>query len=158
MGTLSKGLGSYGGFAACSSQLRELLINRARSFIYTTALPPAVIAASLGALEVLHKNVSLGEQLRERALLFREKLRSAGLDTINSQSQIIPIKIGESAKALALAERLRQTGILASAIRPPTVPQGGARLRLSVTLAHTTQDLEYAADIISAAAKDERIL
>ncbi len=155
MGTLSKALGGYGGFIACSHALRELLVNRARSFIYTTGLPPAAAGSALGALDVMKKDADAGARLLGRAAVFRERLQEAGLDTLGSQSQIIPVLIGENAKTLAVAGRLKTKGILAVAIRPPTVPEGTARLRLSITLDHTPQDLEWAAEqIIAEAAGD----
>jgi 8-amino-7-oxononanoate synthase len=96
--------------------------------------------------------------LLKRAESFRKALTAAGLGTLQSASQIIPIVVGENAKALALAERLRASGILAVAIRPPTVPQGSARLRLSVTLDHSASDLAQAAEVIIAAAKAEDVI
>ncbi|MFW6367322.1 MAG: 8-amino-7-oxononanoate synthase, partial [bacterium] len=140
MGTFSKALGNYGGFVACSETMREWLINRARSFIYTTALPPAVLGGCLGALEVLDNEPELGEKLRLRSDFFRNLLRERGFDTGRSASQIIPVMVGESARALELARQLNDCGVVAVAIRPPTVPRGTARLRLSVTLAHTRED------------------
>ena len=152
MGTLSKALGGYGGFIACSPALRELLVNRARSFIYTTGLPPSVVGSALGALAVVEKADNPGVELLRRAAIFRRRLQQAGLDTLNSQSQIIPVLIGENARTLAVAQRLKSKGILTVAIRPPTVPEGTARLRLSVTLDHTDNDLEWAAEEIIAEA------
>lgn len=151
MGTLSKALGGYGGFVACSEKLRALLINRARAFIFTTAPPPAVLGAALGALDVLEKNTGWGAELLHRAHDFRQKLQAAGLDTMRSESQIVPILVGDNAQALALAGRLREQGLLVVAIRPPTVPEGTARLRLSITRAHSAADLSRAAKIIIAA-------
>ena len=158
MGTLSKAMGSYGGFVACSTNMRELFVNRARAFIYTTALPPSVMASSIAALDVLRTSPELGVELLKRAELFRKTLKAAGLDTMQSASQIIPVRVGENAKALALAERLRASGILAVAIRPPTVPHGSARLRLSITLDHSDNDLARAAEIIITAAKAEGVI
>lgn len=158
MGTLSKAMGSYGGFVACSPSMRELLVNRARALIYTTALPPSVIASSIAALDILQASPELGAELLKRAETFRKMLKAAGLDTLQSASQIIPIVVGDNAKALALAERLRAFGILAVAIRPPTVPQGSARLRLSVTLEHSGNDLARAAALIVSAAREERLI
>lgn len=148
MGTLSKALGGYGGFVACSEVLRALLVNRARAFIYTTAPPPAVTGAALGALDVLEKNPGWGADLLRRAAWFRAQLRAAGFDVMQSASQIIPIQVGENARALAVAEQLRAAGLLAIAIRPPTVPEGTARLRLSVTRAHSEADLARAVELI----------
>ena len=158
MGTLSKALGGYGGFIACSGPLRELLVNRARAFIYTTAPPPASLGAALGALDVVEKEPGLGAKLLARAARFRDRLRTAGLDPLRSESQIVPVLVGDNEKALALAARLRDEGILAAAIRPPTVPEGTARLRLSVTLAHGEEDLDRAAEAIIRAAQAEGVL
>jgi 8-amino-7-oxononanoate synthase len=153
MGTLSKALAGYGGFVACSSALRSLLINSARAFIYTTAPPPAVIGAALGAMDVLEENSNLGNVLQANANYFRSLLHDGGLDTLNSQSQIIPVVIGDNDKAIAASQTLREQGLIAAAIRPPTVPAGSARLRLSVTLGHTMEDLERAAKLIIGSAK-----
>lgn len=151
MGTASKALGGYGGFVACSESMRALLINRARAFIYTTAPPPAAVGAALGALDLLAQNPGWGAKLLCRAGVFRDALRAAGFDVMSSASQIIPIQVGANARTLELAEKLRDAGLLVIAIRPPTVPEGTARLRLSVTLAHNEGDLAYAADVIRAA-------
>jgi len=148
MGTMSKALAGFGGFVACSDQLRKLLVNSARAFIYTTAPPPAVIGAALGALDVLDASPNLGNILRANADFFRSILNDAGLDTLQSQSQIIPIVIGDNEKAVAVSRKLREEGIIAAAIRPPTVPAGSARLRISITLAHHVDDLERAARLI----------
>ena len=155
MGTLSKALGGYGGFVACSEKLRALLVNRARAFIFTTAPPPAVLGAALGALDVLEKNPGWGADLLRRAAVFRQQLQLFGLDTMQSASQIIPIMVGDNARALALAGRLREQGLLVVAIRPPTVPEGTARLRLSVTRSHSETDLARAAEIIGTAMRDQ---
>ena len=145
MGTMSKAFGGYGGFVACSENLRKLLIQSSRAFIFTTAPPPAVIGAALGAMDVLEASPNLGPCLQANAAYFRELLQAGGLDTLQSASQIIPVVIGDNEKALAVSQRLRERGIIAAAIRPPTVPAGTARLRLSVTLAHLLDDLEFAA-------------
>ena len=151
MGTLSKALGGYGGFVACSNPLRELLVNRARAFIYTTGLPPSVVGSAIGALAVIKKAGNPGARLLERAAAFRKRLKDAGLDVLHSRSQIIPVLMGDNGRALEAAERLKSRGILAVAIRPPTVPEGTARLRLSLTLDHSEDDLERAAgEIIEA--------
>jgi 8-amino-7-oxononanoate synthase len=158
MGTLSKAMGSYGGFVACSPRMRELFVNRARALIYTTALSPPVIASSIAALEILQTSPTLGADLLKRAESFRTSLKAAGFDTLQSASQIVPIVVGDNAKALALAERLYASGILVVAIRPPTIPRGSARLRLSITLDHSEKDLARAADLIIAAAKAEDVI
>ena len=158
MGTLSKALGGYGGFVACSTDIRELLISKARSFIYTTGLPPAVIGSALGALKVLKDQPELGKTLLDNAEFFREKLRNAGLNTGVSQSQVIPVMVGNPAKTLELSRELAKKDILAVAIRPPTVPAETARLRLSVTLAHTREDLDQTATVIAGCAKEQGLL
>jgi 8-amino-7-oxononanoate synthase len=158
MGTLSKGLGGFGGFAVCSVPMRDLLVNFARSFIYSTALPPAVIGSALGALDVLEKEPDLGMQLLKRAAEFRAQIRAAGLEVGPSQTQIIPVMVGDSAKALSLSRRLRDNGIIAVAIRPPTVPKGTARIRLSVTLAHSDTDLREVARLLTKCAAEESMI
>jgi len=158
MGTFSKALGAYGGFIAGSETLKRWLVNRARSFIFSTGLPPPVIGAVLGAMDVLKKNPGMGADLLRRTEVFRQRLQSSGFNTGSSVSQIVPVIIGDNQKTLALARRLRGHGILAAAIRPPTVPAGTARLRLSVTLLHTEEDLDRAADVLTAAAREEGLL
>lgn len=140
-GTLSKALGGYGGFAACSAEMREYFVNRSRSFIYTTALPPASIGAAMGALEIISSSPDMGSSLLDLAADFRKLLLENGFDTSGSVSQIVPIVVGESSAALSLSRSLEKTGILAVAVRPPTVPAGTARLRFSVTLAHSSDDI-----------------
>jgi 8-amino-7-oxononanoate synthase len=158
MGTLSKGLGGFGGFITCSEPMKDWLINAARSVIYTTALPPAVCAAGTAALALLKQEPERGPELLRRAARFRDTLRASGFDTGPSTSMIIPLKIGANAAALALAERVRAQGVIAVAIRPPTVPPGTARLRLSVTLAHTRDDLDHAAHLLATAARELGLL
>lgn len=155
LGTLSKAFGGYGGFVACSESMRAFLINHARSFIYSTALPPSVVGAALGTMQVIEESCDLGAQLLKNAAVFRNRLQEAGLNTGNSASQIIPIMVGKNSKALAISEKLREQGIIGVAIRPPTVPQGTARIRLSVTLAHTREDLEHVGQVIIATAQGE---
>ena len=156
--TLSKALGSYGGFVACSAELRELLINRSRPFIYSTALPPASVGAALASLEVLRRSPQLGTELLVRADLLRRQLAAAGLNVMQSESPIIPLLIGDNAAAVRFSARLKERGLIATAIREPTVPRGTARIRLSVTLAHTEEDLRQAASDISDIAAEEGLL
>ncbi|MGO8745509.1 MAG: aminotransferase class I/II-fold pyridoxal phosphate-dependent enzyme [Thermoguttaceae bacterium] len=156
--TFSKALGSYGGFVACSRELRELLIHRARSFLYSTALPPASVGAALAALEILRTSPDLGAMLLSRARLFRRALEAAGLNTMRSESHIIPLLIGDNGAAVRFSARLKERGILATAIREPTVPRGTARIRLSATLAHSEEDLRRAARIIAEVAGAEGLL
>ena len=148
MGTMSKGIGSYGGFIACSNNFKKLLIQGASSFIYTTALPPSAISASIAAIEIIERESSLGLNLQKKSTKFRKIMNESGIDTMNSKSQIIPIVIGDNQKTLNIAERLSKEGIIVGAIRPPTVPEGSARLRVSISLAHTEEDLIFAAEKI----------
>jgi len=158
MGTLSKALGGYGGFVACSGEMRRWLIHKARAFIYSTALPPAMVGAALGALQCLRESPGMGRQLLERATGFRARLQELGLDTGPSESQIIPVMVGDNERAIRLQRRLVEKGILAVAIRPPTVPAGTARLRLSVSLAHSPEVLNRVAGMIAEAAQLERMI
>ena len=158
MGTLSKAWGGYGGFIACSKRLRRLCLNRARAFVYTTAPAPASIGAALAALAVIEADGNLGVELLRRSQLFREQLMQGGLDLMNSQSQIIPILVGDVGRTMQMAAHLRDEGIIAVGIRPPTVPEGTARIRLSVTLAHTEKDLREAAETIKKVAKEAGII
>jgi len=158
VGTMSKALGGYGGFAACSARLRDCLVNRARSFIYSTGLPPACVASALAAAEIVEREPELGGRLLERATWFRERLAEAGFDVGASRSQIVPVMIGDNERTLRFSEALQNEGVLAVAVRPPTVPAGRARLRLSVTLAHEAQDLSIAADALARIARGEGVL
>jgi len=154
LGTLGKALGSVGGFVACDAALREYLLNRVRSFVFATALPPPSLGAALGALDRLRDEPGLGEALLARARAFHAMLAARGLRLAAPASQILPVHVGGNAEAVALAARLREEGLLVTAVRPPTVPAGTARLRLSVTLAHEPAALEAAADLVGRAARD----
>lgn len=142
VGTYSKALGSLGGFVAGSKELRDYLINKARTFIYTTGLPPAVCGASLGALEVLEKEPGMVAKLWENSKKAREGLKTLGLEIPPGEGPILPVMVGDNEKAVQMSEKLLEEGILVVAIRPPTVPKGTARLRLSVSAAHTDADME----------------
>jgi 7-keto-8-aminopelargonate synthetase-like enzyme len=154
-GTLGKALGSLGGFVACSPEGRDFLVNRARSFIFATALSPPCLGAALGALERIAEDPSMGERLLSRAREFHSLLAAEGLRLPPFRSQILPVHVGENGAAVRLAGRLRERGILATAVRPPTVPPGTARLRLSVTLDHGGEELAEAAKAIGRAAREE---
>ena len=158
MGTFSKALGAYGGFVAGSATLKRWLVNHARSFIFSTGLPPPCVGAVMGALDILERERGLGAELLRRAGIFRGLLKASGFDTANSASQIIPLIIGENNRTLAFAARLRANGVMAAAVRPPAVPEGTARLRFSVTLAHNEDDLKRAADIVEAVAHETGVL
>jgi 7-keto-8-aminopelargonate synthetase-like enzyme len=136
MGTLSKALGSLGGFVAGNHELIDYLRNKARSFIYTTALPPAACAAALAALEIIETDP---EPLRN----LRRACRQAGINLrfLKSETPIFPIIIGDADKTMEISAELFNRGIFVSGIRPPTVPKNQCRLRISVTAAHSREDL-----------------
>ena len=140
MGTFGKGLGSYGAYVAADQVWIDYLMNCARSFIYSTALPPAVIGASLGALRVVQDNPGLADVLRKKTVFLEACCAEQGI-VLGSGSHIIPLVIGAGDVTLKLAENLRKQGFYVTAVRPPTVPENTARLRLSVTLHHRNDDL-----------------
>lgn len=148
MGTFGKALGSYGAYVAASRQMIDFLVNRARSFIFSTALPPAVAAASLAAVRRVQEEPGLRQELHSRVALFKEALRQGGITADLGPSQIIPIQVGESGKAVVLAQRLRERGLFVPAVRPPTVPEGTARLRFSITRHLGEADLKGAASVL----------
>jgi 8-amino-7-oxononanoate synthase len=137
MGTLSKALGSYGGYLCASSAVVELLASRARAFIYTTGLPPAAVAAALASLDVIEGDPALCARPLAHARRFASLL---GLPV--PESQIVPIVIGDAVAALEASERLGALGFLVTAIRPPTVPVGTARLRVTFTAGHGDEQVE----------------
>ena len=141
IGTLGKALGGYGAFVAGSEELIEYLIQFSRSYIYTTAMPPAVAQAMLGNLERAKDN-TLREALTDRIEQFRSGAKARGLPLMASESPVQPLLTGASDRALRISDRLKNQGVWISAIRPPTVPQGEARLRVTLTAAHTTEDIE----------------
>lgn len=142
MGTFSKALGSMGGFVSGDKCLIEYLKNKARSFIYSTSLAPAVIAASLSAIEVIQTEPSLREKLLENTTYLRAKLNELGYDTMKSQTQIIPILVGDSKQTVKISGSLYEKGLFIPGIRPPTVPKNKARLRINLMAIHSKQDLD----------------
>jgi 8-amino-7-oxononanoate synthase len=142
LGTFGKAFGAYGAYVAGSSLWIRYLVNTSRSFIFTTGLPPSVIAAVDTALDLIRAADEPRRTLHEKAARFRGRLSALDLDTRGSSTQIVPIVVGESTTALTLAGALEQAGILAVAIRPPTVPKGTARLRCSLSTQHENADLE----------------
>ena len=142
MGTLGKAIGSFGAYVAGSRDLIDILVNRSRSFIYSTALPPAVCAATLAALDIIEKQPALINKLWKNRERFMNGLQSLGINTGDSETPIIPIIIGDSAKALKASDKLFEYGIYATAIRPPTVPVGAARIRTTVMASHADDDID----------------
>ncbi|MEE9603444.1 MAG: 8-amino-7-oxononanoate synthase [Thermoguttaceae bacterium] len=142
VGTLSKALGSMGGFVAGSRSLIEWLVNSSRPYIFSTAPPAALAAAALAALDIVEQEPGRREQLLDRARVLRAKLAAQGWHTGNSASQIIPIVVGEADRAMKLSAALRERGHFVPAIRPPTVPHGESCLRISLTTGHTEEMIE----------------
>ena len=136
MGTLGKALGSFGAFVAGDEALIETLIQQARSYIYTTAPPPAVAEASRAALRILRDEPWRRERLRALIARFRGGAGELGLSLMDSETPIQPLVAGSAARAVAWSRHLEEQGILVTAIRPPTVPEGSARLRITLTAAH----------------------
>jgi 8-amino-7-oxononanoate synthase len=143
MGTLSKALGAYGGYLCASAAVIDLVRNRARSLIYTTGLPPAMVAAAIAALDLIAREPAYAARPVEKAKLFA---RCAGLP--EPASPIVPVILGEAEAALAGARLLEDHGFLVIAIRPPTVPAGTARLRLTFTAQHPDNEIERLAEIV----------
>ena len=148
MGTYGKALGSFGAYAASDRVLIDYFINKARSFIFSTALPPSVIGANLAALNIVQKESFRRKNLLEKVLFFRNCLRKQNI-SVSSFTPIMPIILGEEAKACGISDLLRQKGYILPAIRFPTVSKGQARLRLSVTYPHSTGLLEELSKTLS---------
>ncbi len=147
LGTLSKAFGCYGAYVAGPQTLIDFLVNRARSLIYSTALPPMIGATVVEAVSLVRSAAERRRTLSENAEVLREHLVAAGLDVGMSSTQIIPLLVGASKDALALADHLRQNGVAALAIRPPTVPVGKARIRFSVCADHPAAALKRTTEL-----------
>lgn len=154
VGTLGKALGGYGAYVCGSRELADFLINTARPFIFSTAPPPPLVAAASAALDLLAQRPDRVERLRANAATLRSGLRAQGLEPIGSDTQIVPLVIGEADDAMAICERLLEAGVFAQAIRPPTVPPGTCRLRLTAMATHRDDDLRQAAQLIGDAARE----
>jgi 8-amino-7-oxononanoate synthase len=143
MGTFSKAMGSYGAYLACSKAMRDYFINRCSTFIYSTALPPGVYGAISAALKLVQ--TAEYREISRKLLADAEKLaceiRRIGFDTGGTRSPIIPVLVGDSSKVVRISQNLLEKGFLALPIRPPTVPEGTARLRISLNAAHTAEDV-----------------
>ena len=148
MGTLGKALGSAGAFVAGSADLIETLIQHARPYIYTTAMPPAVAEATRAALRIAADEDWRRERLFGLVQRFRHGAQKIGLTLMESQTPIQPILLGDTATASGWAERLQREGILVGAIRPPTVPDGSARLRVTLSSAHTAEQVEVLLSVL----------
>lgn len=144
MGTLGKALGGFGAYIAGSRGLRELLINRCRSFIFTTALPPAVMAMAMAALDLVKREPERRETLWNNCRSLKEGLRSLGFELGASESPILPLIIGDATECMRFSEKLLESGVFAQGIRPPTIPPGTSRLRITLMATHTREQIERA--------------
>ena len=142
VGTLSKAVGGLGGYVAGPQVLIDLLINQARSFIFTTGLPPSVIATAIAAIDLIAISPERRQRLLNHAEYLRHQLRQLGLQIPAGEAQIVPVIIGAAEQAKQLADQLLNLGLFAPAVRPPTVPPNTARLRLSPIATHTDADLQ----------------
>ena len=154
VGTLGKALGGYGAYVCGSVELTEFLINSSRPFIFSTALPPPMVAAAAASLEVLVEHPARVERLAANAAALRDGLREQGLPVGPSETQIVPVTIGGAKDALALCERALAGGVFAQAIRPPTVPSGTSRLRMTAMATHKVGELRRAAQVVGEAARE----
>lgn len=147
MGTLGKALGGFGAYVAGSKALRDLLINRCRSFIFTTALPPAVMAMAIAAIDLVRKEPERRKALADNSERLRAGLRGLGYQLGDSDHQILPLMVGDANRCMELSQRLLERGVFAQGIRPPTVPPGTSRLRITLMATHTAEQMSQALDI-----------
>jgi len=152
IGTFSKALGSFGAYVACSEVMRDYLINRCGALIYSTALPPQVLGAIDAALDLLPSLDAEREHVAVLSARFRREVQGLGFDTGGSSTQIVPVVAGTADAALRLSQALRAAGFWATAIRPPTVPQGTSRVRCVFTAAHAPEDVDRLVDAMRASA------
>ncbi len=160
MGTLGKAFGSFGAYAAASLDTIAFLINKARSFIFSTSLPPAVLAISIAAIELVTspEGSTLRKRLRENTDYFRSALQSEGFDTMDSETQIVPVFAGEAEKVMEFSRLVLEHDVYVQGIRPPTVPAASCRLRCTMMATHTREDLDKSVEAITKAGKQVGII
>ena len=144
MGTLGKALGGFGAYVAGSSALRELLINRCRSFIFTTSLPPVIMAMAMAAIDLVQQEPERREALWKNCRMLQAGLRELGFSVGSGESPILPLVIGDAGKCMQFSARLLEEGIFAQGIRPPTVPAGTSRLRITLMATHARAQIDRA--------------
>jgi glycine C-acetyltransferase len=154
VGTLSKAVGSLGGYVAGTKDFIEFLYHRARPFLFSTSHPPAVTAACIAALDILEHEPEIIERLWDNTRFFKAGLASLGFNTGLSESPITPVIAGEGAKAMQLSDKLFQAGVFAQGIAFPTVARDKARVRTIVTAAHTKEELQFALDTFEKVGKE----
>jgi len=155
MGTFSKGLGCHGAYVACSRRLRDWLVNKCGSFVYSTAPPPSVYGAISAALDLMETDEFRGKRAELLAVSAEtaRRIRDLGFDVGKTATPIIPVVVGKAEDAVGMSRALLERGIFAPAIRPPTVPRGSARLRVSLNAAHTGRDLDALVGALGEVAK-----
>lgn len=158
IGTLSKGIGALGGYVACSKEVRDFLMLRARPVLFSTSHPPSVVATCIAALDILEEDNSLVERLWENTAFFKRGLEQLGFNTGHSETPITPVIVGEGALAMKLSQRLFQEGVFAQGIVYPTVAIDKARVRTIVTAIHTREELAKALDIFERVGKELHII
>ncbi len=158
VGTLSKAIGAVGGYVAGSVAVRNLMIQRSRAYLFTTAMPPSVAATCLAALDVLEEEPQLLERLWENTRFFQSGLRDLGFDTGRTATPITPVMVGDEGLAAALSARLFDLGVFAQPIIFPMVARGNARLRAIVTAGHTQDDLAFCLETFAKAGRELGII
>jgi 8-amino-7-oxononanoate synthase len=151
-GTLGKALGSYGGFVACDHVTARFLVHSARTLLHSTALPPVAAAAAMAALALLESEPRRVEKLRANAETLRDGLAREGFEVSGAAAHVVPLVVGDAEVACRVVDHALEQGVFAEAIRPPTVPEGTARVRLSVMSSHTRPELRQAATALARAA------
>ncbi|HSS33226.1 MAG TPA: 8-amino-7-oxononanoate synthase [Solirubrobacterales bacterium] len=154
VGTLGKALGSYGAYVCADTEIVDYLVNRARPFVFSTALPPPSVGAAAAALDLLEAEPQRVERLQANAAALRAGLRAEGLAAGRSETQIVPLEVGDAERTMELCELILERGVFAQGIRPPTVPEGSSRLRFTVMATHTADELQDASRVVGAAARE----
>ena len=154
VGTLGKSLGSYGAYACATNEVVDWLVNASRPFIFSTAPPPPSVAAAAAALALIDSGSERIERLRLNAALLRDSLLAEGLEIGPTQSQIVPVIIGDARLTMEMCERVLQRGVFAQGIRPPTVAEGSCRLRMTVMATHEAAELRHAARVVGSVARE----
>ncbi len=158
IGTLSKGIGALGGYVACSQDMRDFLLQRARPVLFSTSHPPSVVATCIAALEILEEDTSLVERLWENTAFFKRGLQQLGFNTGHSETPITPVIVGEGALAMRFSKRLFEEGVFAQGIVFPTVPADRCRVRTIVSAIHTNEELSKALGIFEHVGEELKII
>jgi glycine C-acetyltransferase len=158
IGTLSKAFGAVGGYAASTQSMRDYLISNARPFLFSSSVPPSVIATCIAGLDVLYNEPERLKKLWDNTNFFKEELKKAGFDTGKSETPITPIMVGDALKAKEFSKRLMENGVFALSLCFPTVPKGKERLRTIVTSGHSIENLEKAVSIFKKVGKELGII